>query len=203
MGEVTESFLKYLEKLEQENVKRDVLADFLSVASKLLLIKSKILLPSLTLSEEEESEIKDLEKRVRIYQEFKQAKNHIKSLWHDSPLMFSREFLKGLSVIFYPPAGLTTNHLLENVKKITLELEKILKPFVRVKGEIINLKKKIEEVFQRLTHTPQSFKTLHKGEKKEIIVLFLAVLHLIKQELVEVEQHGSFGDILISRKSEV
>ena len=47
-----------------------MLADFIVVASRLLLIKSKAILPSLALTEEEETDIKDLEMRLKIYREF-------------------------------------------------------------------------------------------------------------------------------------
>jgi segregation and condensation protein A len=199
LAKVTESFFEYLEKLEKENIKKEIIADFLVVASKLLLIKSKVLLPSLSLSQEEEEEIKDLELRIKLYQEFKGAKNHIRSMWNESPVMFSREFLKGFAGTFYPPSNVNANSLLENVKKVVVEVEKIFKPFVKIKGEFINLKHKIEEVLKRLNETPQSFRNLHKGEKKEIIILFLAILHLIKQELIEVRQEYIFGDILINK----
>lgn len=67
-----------------------ILADFLVVASKLILIKSKVLLPSLPLTEEEELDIRGLEGRLKIYQEFKKAQVHIKGLWRVSPQMFFR-----------------------------------------------------------------------------------------------------------------
>ena len=53
LAEVTADFLDYLKKLEAENVSQTLLADFLVIASKLIFIKSKILLPSLFAGEEE------------------------------------------------------------------------------------------------------------------------------------------------------
>ncbi|MCL4400245.1 segregation/condensation protein A [Patescibacteria group bacterium] len=64
---------------------------------------------------------------------------------------------------------------------------------------MINLKKKIEEVFARLTENPINFKELHNGGKKEVVVLFLAVLHLIKGQLIKVEQNGRFSDIIVAK----
>jgi len=199
LAKVTEGFFKYLEKLEKEKVSNNVIADFLTVASKLLLIKSKFILPSITLSEEEEKEIINLEERLKIYQEFKTAKNYLKKMWYDQPLMFSREFLSGEGSFFYPPQKFTTNDLLNGLKNLISELEKIFRPVIQIKGEIINLKKKIEEVFAQLTKEPKKFKELHHGEKKEIIVLFLAILHLIKQQLIEVQQEKNFSEVIIKK----
>ena len=63
LAEVTADFLNYLKTLV--NVDSRVLADFVVVASRLLLIKSKALLPSLELTEEEEQDISDLKTESR------------------------------------------------------------------------------------------------------------------------------------------
>ena len=64
LADVTADFLKYLEKLE--SVESRLLADFIVVASKLLLIKSKAILPGLPITEEEEKDIKDLGSAVKF-----------------------------------------------------------------------------------------------------------------------------------------
>src|SRR5262245_24863161 len=74
LAAVTADFISYVEKLEQEkDVDPGVLADFVVVAARLLVIKSKVLLPGLELTEEEKVDIADLENRLKIYQEFKLA----------------------------------------------------------------------------------------------------------------------------------
>ncbi|MEK7162430.1 MAG: segregation/condensation protein A, partial [Patescibacteria group bacterium] len=66
LAEVTSSFFEYLKKLEALGMDHSLLADFLVIASKLLLIKSKVLLPSLPLTEEEESDIRGLESQLKL-----------------------------------------------------------------------------------------------------------------------------------------
>src|SRR3989344_9467667 len=92
LAAVTADFLAYLKKLEAEKIDQILLADFLAVASKLILIKSKFLLPSLV-TEEDELEIRDLEIRLRLYQEIKQAMILVKRSWQPLPQIFSREYL--------------------------------------------------------------------------------------------------------------
>ncbi len=199
LSEVTAGFFDYLEKLEKEGVGNGIIADFLSVASKLLLIKSKFILPSLVMTEEEEEDIKGLETRIKIYQEFKQAKLYIKEMWSERELMGTREFFKGAAQSFYPPKSCAPSDFASALERVIGEIEKIMKPVVKVKNQVISLKKKIEEVFSRLTNDPVNFKNLHSGNKKEVVVLFLAILHLIRQQLIDVEQNGRFSDILVAK----
>ncbi len=199
LAEVTGGFFDYLEKLEKEGAGNGLIADFLSVASKLLLIKSKFILPSLVLSEEEEEDIHSLEMRLKVYQEFRQAKVYVKEMWREDELMMTREFFKGAAQSFYPPKSCKTSDLESALKRVLGEIEKFMKPVIKVKNEIINLKKKIEEVFSRLTQDPVNFKELHGGNKKEVVVLFLAILHLIKGQLINVEQEGRFSDIMVTK----
>jgi len=89
LAEITADFLSYLQNL-QTRINTDkntdlngydgtrLIADFVVVASQLLLIKSKSLLPDLKLTGEEEEGIKDLEGRLEFYRNFKPAIAHIK-----------------------------------------------------------------------------------------------------------------------------
>lgn len=200
LAEVTTDFLEYLRKIEEEKRNHELIADFLVIASRLVLIKSKVLLPSLALSEEEEVDIKNLEARLRLYQELKQTQAYVREGWRALPMMHAREFMFSTGAIFYPPANVGPETLHAAVGGVFGELQKILRPVAVVKREIINLREKIQEVFKRLTETPLSFSKLRKnGSRGEIVVLFLAVLHLIKDQLVQVEQEDHFGDILIAK----
>src|SRR3989338_1435977 len=69
LAEVTADFVAYIKTID--NLHPKFLADFVAIASKLILIKSHTLLPSLLLSKEEEVEMRDLEDRLRLYKEFK------------------------------------------------------------------------------------------------------------------------------------
>src|SRR4249920_742770 len=71
LAKVTDDFIAYIQKFD--NMPMADSAQFILIASTLLLIKSKSLLPSLTLSEDEEEGIHDLETRLKIYQRIKEA----------------------------------------------------------------------------------------------------------------------------------
>ncbi len=200
IAEVTGDFLQYIEKLGTDEKTREYIADFLVVASKLILIKSKVLLPSLPLTEEEESDISNFESRLKLYQELKHAQPHIKDGWKEFPQMMHREFLMTMGALFYPPKRLTSEDLHNSVQKAFGELQKVIRPVAFIKAEMINLKEKINEVFSRLSELPMLFKNLHEGKTKgEVVVLFLAILHLIKDQLVDVTQEEHFSDITVAK----
>ncbi|MBI2278452.1 MAG: segregation/condensation protein A [Candidatus Brennerbacteria bacterium] len=216
LAEVTADFLSYLETLEtqtnslpEEGSQRGedraaltaLLADFLVVASRLILIKSKVLLPSLELSKEEEEDIHDLEARVRLYRELKNLQPHIRASWEDAPQMGTHDFFFSEEIVFYPPARLGPEDLRKTAARLAGELSRIMRPLRSVTGVILHLKEKIEEVFERVKAGAFSFGQFHRGRSRgEAVVLFLAVLHLIKSQLVRVTQASHFSDINIAKR---
>jgi len=212
LATVTADFLKYVQGLSEAVQKNEnlgtglfidpsILADFLVIASKLILIKSKNLIPALPLSAEEESDIRDLELRLRLYRELKKPQEHLRNLWSVGPKSLTREFLVGLGPVFYPPQKLKDEELKIALEQLLLVLRKTLKPVQTIRGEVINLKRKIEEILRKLTEAPTTLGKLRKsGTKGELVVMFLAILHLIKEQLVLVDQENNFEEIRIVKK---
>ncbi len=199
LAEVTSDFLRYVETLEAEG-RKDVVADFLVIASKLILIKSKTLLPSLPLSEEEESDIRSLELRLKLYQELKRGQAHIKDRWSAHPRMAEREFLMSTVAFFFPPSKTTIDDLRRAMRKVAGEMERIMRPVETVKAEIVHLKHKIQEIIERISDIPFSFSDMHKGKKRgEVIVLFMALLHLVKDQIIRADQNDHFSDIVVAK----
>lgn len=197
LAAVTADFLNYLKTIEK--VEPRLLADFVVVASRLLLIKSRTILPYLEISQEEEAEIKDLEERIRFYQIFKAASRGIKNLWRDKPAIFTREFLSSAPAVFYPPSDLTADKLHFILTSILKDFDHFFLEAGKIKVVIINLEEKMTELLERVKESALKFKELIKTKSRaEIIALFLAVLHLLRNELIKVEQDGRFEEIHIS-----
>ncbi len=200
LAEVTADFLKYIESLEEINPK--VLADFIAVAAKLILIKSHTLLPGLKLEEDEEKEIADLEKRLQFYREFRPAEENIQRLWQKQ-IAFGRPYLVNLPPGFYLSETVQPSRLLTELNRMA-ELLQSLEPEVKQqKIKLVTLEEKIEELIKRLDRTIEnSFNDIARGRKREeIIVLFLALLHLLKDAAVRVEQETLFSDIRIKTRN--
>lgn len=202
LAEITNDFLKYLQTLTEENAHPSVIADFIIVASKLLLIKSKALLPSLELTQEEQKDIQDLELRLKIYKEFKEASMGIKKLWDKKQYSFSKELFSDFPPIFYPPEKLATADLVSPIEKIITELKALIPEKKNIKKAVFSVKEKMEELLNRFKQQIEnSFKSITESKPKlEIIIFFLAVLHLIRDRLITSTQEGQFSDIIIKPK---
>ena len=202
LAEITNDFLKYLQTLTQENAHPSIISDFVIVASKLLLIKSKALLPSLELTQEEEKDIQDLELRLKIYKEFKEASLGVKKLWDKKQYSFGKELFADFPPIFYPPENLQVNDLMGPIEKIIVELKALIPEKKSIKKAVISVKEKMEELMGRFKqHAENSFKTITESKSRlEIIVFFLAMLHLIRDRLITSTQGNQFSDIIIKPK---
>ena len=169
------------------------------VASKLLLIKSKILLPNFKLTDEEEIEIKDLENRIIFYSNFKPAIENIKNLLEKKGVSFSRQLFAGRASFFYPSENININSLNESIKKILDFFERMSMETETIKPLSVTLEDKIKEIISRVEMTMKFNELAEKKPKNEIIVLFLALLHLLNNQIIKVEQKEGFSDIIIMR----
>ncbi|MDD5431235.1 MAG: segregation/condensation protein A [Candidatus Pacebacteria bacterium] len=205
LAEVTADFLSYLKNLAEETKHPSVIADFVVVASRLLLIKSKTLLPSLELSKEEEGDIKDLETRLKIYKEYKNASVQIKQKWDENKQLFSRQFLQSMPTAFCPPPDLSINDLEKSIKNVVKELQTLVPEKQSIKKVLITLKGKMEELLERLQKKAnQSFCDMSCQKSKiEVIMIFLAILHLLREKIIHAEQKGQFSDIIINKSEAV
>lgn len=213
LADVTADFLRYIKSLtnaeegrtnaEKSGVSPHVLADFLVVAAKMVLIKSKVLLPMLELTQEEEGEILDLESRLKIYREFKTAAEHIKNLWEKNKISYSRPLFLSLGeqAVFYPPGKLTAGDLTKAVMNLAAVLQALIPEEQKIKKSILSIEQKIEELLNRFkdagTHTLWTL--TDKKSREEVIVLFLAILHLLKDKVIKVEQKEHFSDIVFEK----
>lgn len=212
LAEITNDFLKYLQSINEETTHPSVIADFIIVASKLLLIKSKALLPSLELTQEEENDIQDLEFRLKIYKEFsaraplsgasgKNAALNLKTLWDNKRYCYGKELFSDLPPIFYPPKNLGVRDLIDPIEKIIAELKALIPEKKTIKKTVISIKEKMEELLNRFKQKAEnSFKNVVESKSKlEIIVFFLAILHLIRDRLITSTQDDQFSDIIIKQ----
>src|SRR3990170_4468388 len=85
LAEVTDAYLAYVEKLPQLPLGET--AQFVLVASTLLLIKSRTLLPTLSLTEEERESVEELERRLARYTLVRKAAKLLRREWGKTPLM--------------------------------------------------------------------------------------------------------------------
>jgi segregation and condensation protein A len=201
LSQVADQFIEYLN--QAKNLSLGELADFLVVATKLLLIKSKTLLPFLNPDEEEE--IQKLEGQLKIYKEYFDASQKINEIIFKKNFSFIREKTENIMPIFNPPKNLNKNILAEIFTEVLKNLEAIAHPSTveqKIMKKIFSLQEKIEHIKNLIFKKSKlSFDHLIDSSKSkiEIIVSFLALLELIKQKHIIVVQEKNFQEIVIQR----
>lgn len=198
LAQVTEQYLQALDQAEVFSAEE--LADFLVVAAKLLLIKSRILLPQLALEGAEEAS--DLEKQLKIFKEYLEASKNIAKIIRKRRFTFSRG--KPAVVIankFSPPENINGEKLKELFLGILKEIELVVSLPKAMVEKTVSISEKIETIRAMiLDKALVSFKSIIKEAKTktEVIVSFLALLELVKQRSVIVKQSRLFQDIEIA-----
>ncbi|MFH1047589.1 MAG: ScpA family protein [Patescibacteria group bacterium] len=197
LAKVTDDYIKLLEA--NPDLPPEELADFLVIASKLLLIKSRMLLPYLQL-ETEEDNIDDLESQLRIYKSYLEASRIIEQMVGDRRFLYVHDKLPKTEIGFSPPKIFSTDQMHELYLGVIKRLEPLVKTEKRVLERAVSIHEKIQQIRDLLNRTKRvSFKTLMSNatSRMEIIVSFLALLELVKQKNVTVQQTGRFEDISI------
>ncbi len=207
LSQVTDQFLEYLKQL-QSGVSTEyqrILADFLVVASRLILIKSRTLLPGLVLSQEEEGDIKDLEERLKAYQQIKIWGRELGKWTKNRTSYFGRDSYLNMPVVFYPPQNISADDLYKIYESFLKTLPQIEKLEEKNLQRVVTLEQKIEELKGRITTAVEaSFADISRGVKTKIDVIlsFLAVLMLCRTKVLELSQNEIFGDIKIKQCAE-
>lgn len=89
--------------------------------------------------------------------------------------------------------------MINALSSVIKEIKKF-KPVQKIRKEVINLKDKIKDIMSRVSHQPTGLKNFFQsGSKSEIVVIFLAVLHLFRDEKIEFQQEKRFGEIHIKK----
>jgi len=199
LSQVTDDYIEYINNLEEKNI--DNMSDFILIASTLVLIKSKSLLPSLSLSLEEEDDVADLEKRIDVYKIIRECADEVRNLI-DKGASYERGDISRKDIVFAPSGDVNIESVFASIKeavnKIPVEEKKLQEISVK---KVASLKDTIESLKIRIQQNIQTnfkeFSGKDKSERVHVVIHFLALLELIKQEIVKVHQDSDFGDILI------
>src|SRR3989338_5754378 len=199
LAEVTEQYIQLLhQQSTQEKIPADQLADFLVIAARLLLIKSRALLPFLVWEEEEPEQ---LTSQLKIYKEYLDASKVIAALIAKKHFSFSREkLLTGQEITFSQPSQLKSSRLAEVFAEIIRALEPLIGLPTEIIRKTISIQEKIQQIRQKIYQQATTrFSEILKDAKDrtEVVVSFLALLELVKQKIVVVRQKNTFDDILI------
>lgn len=208
VSHVCEQFLEYLDMMKELNI--EMAGEFLVMATTLLRLKAKELLPQEEVSEVlEEGEIVDREQLIQQlleYKKFKEAANTLKKFENEQIGAYYRplpEKIEWAQEFEEQSGDVSLFDLLSAFKKIVEQTGKEVSHHVL--KEDIKLDDRIENVLAYLEDHPQArFEDLFKGSRNRMmmVVTLMAILELMKMEYILVRQECQFGQIWIYKRKQ-
>lgn len=198
---------QYLERLSQFSKQRrlEELSDFIVIAAKLLLLKSRALVPAL--AQEEEEEIEELKTRLKMYRAFIDAGKKIDALFKKRRTAFPRRQALIHDIGFISPRSVTSSDLRGAFIKILQSIEAAKeKPKEIIFPSRVSIQEKISEIIALLSRrVKMTFSECLAGanSKDDVVVSFMALLELVKQRDVEASQKKLFDDIVIAERQDI
>lgn len=213
--EITKQYIDYLNQMQA--IDMDLASEFMVMAATLLEIKSKMLLPSSEFddinSEMFDSDPrKELVSRLIEYRKYREASEFFASLERNHSRKAYREGEDLLSYFEEPTLdeindGLETELLVEAMKRILSNLNKEDQKrktyFNALKRDLFSVEDKIKSIQSILLERKKCLFIDTFSEtpaREEVIVSFLAVLELLKQKYIGIEQEKQYSDIVVFRK---
>ncbi|MFA5047882.1 MAG: segregation/condensation protein A [Patescibacteria group bacterium] len=199
LAKVTNQYLSYLDSVI--NIEPGELADFLVVATKLLIIKSKIILPQL--ADEEDDSAEQLEFQLKLYKDYLEASKVLENILAKNRICFSRErIISNLQPTFSPPPEtqldgwrLIFEEILKRIDYVTSLPQKVMEKVVSLKDMVGNIRQALIKAEKFSFH-----KIISQAKSKtEMVVCFMALLELIKNGEVAVNQKGIFDEIMVEK----
>ncbi|MDP2812544.1 MAG: segregation/condensation protein A [bacterium] len=204
LAKITDQYLEYIDSAQ--NIASAEVADFLLIASKLIYLKSKYLLPEIILDGEETAG--DLENQLKIYRQYYEASKEVDKLFLDKKsYAYLRQvpYKLPIEIEFLAPKNVSKNILADIFREVLAKIDRVVNlPKVAI-ARAISIGEKIQQIKDQIKQFGKlSFKSiLKKKDKMETIISFLAMLELVKQREIVVDQDKLFGDLSIAKRKEI
>jgi segregation and condensation protein A len=203
---VTGQYLDYLDLMQELDL--DVAGEFLVMASTLIHIKSRLLVPRLetaTDTDEEEDPRDALVRRLLEHQKFKAAAE----LLHEREIVRSAQWPRPDSRVediagepFERELEVDLFSLLQAFQSVIARSRE--RPSVMLPAEVVPVETRIEELLERLSETEAcAFEDLfvNTSSRRDLITTFLALLEMIRLKLIRVFQGDTFGPIRVYKRA--
>ena len=205
ISEIADQYIEYINKMEELNL--EVTSEFIIMASTLLYIKSKGLLPNGEEAEEELTE-EQLIQRIIEYKKYKEITAKFRAGYEE----FSKRFFKIAEVIELPKQKLEVEYnkeILPNLYKEIIERnnEKVNQNAKNIEKiaivETYTVSSKVKEMFKELIRKPKfvfnKLYSISKCNKQEVVTAFTGLLELSRRNKVTTVQEELFGDITVEK----
>ena len=203
--EITSQYVDFINKQKELNL--TVASEYLVMASELLEIKSKMLLPK-TEEEEEEDPREELVNRLVEYQKYKDMINSFKELEKDRKEVFTKEpinFNELSDSHIENDGSISLEDLINAISKF-LERKELEKPIsTKITTKEISVQDRTRDIRNILNKKKKvSFFDLFEIKTREyVVVTFLSILEMAKFGEIEIIQENNFNNIMINKKEGV
>lgn len=205
ISEITDQYIQYINAMKELNL--EITSEFIVMASTLIYLKSKSLLPKQVEDEAELTE-EELINRIIEYKKYKETSKKLKEQFE----VFSKRFYKLPDKIELPSRKLEEKYskvLLEQAYKNLLERNKskINKNAINIEKiaivETVTVSSKVKDIFRELVKRPKFiFNKLCKNKKYtklETVTAFTGLLELTRRNKIKTKQEKTFGDIEVEK----
>lgn len=209
---ITDQYLEYVNVMDKQDL--DVVSEFLVMAATLIDIKCRMLLPKpVNEDEEEEDPRRELVERLLEYKKYKLIAEELKDMSVDAERsMYKLPTIPDEVAKYEAPVDLQAllsditlarlNNIFSQIMKRQVDkIDPIRSKFGKIEKEEVNQEEKIEELMEYAReHGRFSFSELllSQSGKMQIIVMFLAILEMMKIGKLTIVQEDIFDDIVIS-----
>ena len=206
LSEITDQYIEYINQMERMNL--EVTSEFLVMASTLLYLKSRKLLPN---KQEEEEEIteEELIRRIIEYKKYKDITTKLRENFN----AFSNRFYNLGEEIKLPKQELEVTYEPEKIPEVYADL--IERNEVKLNKNAKNIEKialtenytvasKLKDMFKELIRNKKfvfnKLFSIKKHNRNEVVTAFTGLLELSRRNKVITKQHGLFEDIMVEKK---
>lgn len=205
ISEITNQYLNYIKSMTDMNL--DIASEYLVMASELIEMKSKKLLPK-NEEKEEDEEVEDpevvLKRRLVEYQKYKESTNVFRDLEKNRSSYYTKapESLKKYSLEKLENDGsVDVYDLLDAFQKL-LERQEFNKPKnTKIARKELSIKERIVKIrdILRVNKRVNFVELFDDFSKPYVVVTFLSVLEMVKSREINIKQDNNFSDIYIER----
>ena len=206
LNEITDQYIEYINEMEKMNL--EITSEFLVMASTLLYLKSKKLLPNQVEDEQELTE-EELIQRIIEYKKYKEISNKLREMYQNNNCIvcklpenielpkqklekeYKKEVISDLYSEIIERSATRLNQNAKNIEKIAIT-------------ETFTVADKLKTMFKELLHHRKFiFNNLFSKQKctsKEIVTAFTGLLELSRRSKVYTSQEELFGNITVEKR---
>ena len=207
ISEITDQYIAYLNKMKEMNL--EVASEFIVMASMLLYLKSKKVLPDNKEDEEEITE-EELIRRIIEYKKYKEISKEFNIEYKDAPVRYYRieekvELPKQTMEEEYKKEEIIDaykNIIKRNKEKVNEQADNVEKLAIT---DTYTVSSKVKQMLKILIKKPKfifnSIYSISKCNRQEVVTAFEGLLELSRRSRVITNQEKTFGNILVEKSN--